>query len=77
MKRIHSYLLARLYRKIGDSKDAAEALEQMKSIKQQRRDRGVKLVEDPDLSALESRPAKRLHHSKNRFATYFHNTVQA
>jgi predicted Zn-dependent protease len=48
------YLLARLYRKIGDSKDAAEALEQMKSIKQQRRDRGVKLVEDPDLSALES-----------------------
>jgi predicted Zn-dependent protease len=50
------YLLARLYRKIGDSKNAAEALEQMKSIKQQRRDRGVKLVEDPDLSELESPP---------------------
>jgi thioredoxin-like negative regulator of GroEL len=50
------YLLARLYRKIGDSKNAAAALEQMKSIKQQRRDRGVKLVEDPDLSQLESSP---------------------
>jgi tetratricopeptide (TPR) repeat protein len=48
------YLLARLYRKIGDNKNAAEALEQMKSIKQQRRERGVKLVEDPDLSQLES-----------------------
>jgi tetratricopeptide (TPR) repeat protein len=47
------YLLARLYHKIGDSKDAAEALEQMKSIKQQRHDRGVKLIEDPDLSQLE------------------------
>lgn len=51
------YLLARLYHKIGDSRDAAEALEQMKSIKQQRRERGVKLVEDPDLSQLESSPS--------------------
>jgi len=48
------YLLARLYHKIGDSKNAAAALEQMKSIKQQRHNRGVKLVEDPDLSQLES-----------------------
>ncbi|MFY9853639.1 MAG: tetratricopeptide repeat protein, partial [Terracidiphilus sp.] len=52
------YLLARLYHKIGDSKDAAVALEQMKSIKQQRLARGVKLVEDPDLSALESPPGE-------------------
>jgi tetratricopeptide (TPR) repeat protein len=51
------YLLARLYHKIGDSKNAAAALEQMKSIKQQRRERGVKLVEDPDLSQLESSPS--------------------
>jgi len=50
------YLLARLYHKIGDSKSAAEALDQMKLIKQQRHDRGVKLVEDPDLSQLESPP---------------------
>jgi tetratricopeptide (TPR) repeat protein len=47
------YLLARLYRKIGDTKDAMEALDRMKVIKQQRRDRGVKRVEDPDLSSLE------------------------
>ena len=52
------YLLARLYRQIGDTKDAAAALEQMKSIKQQRRDRGVKTVEDPDLSSLESPPGE-------------------
>lgn len=50
------YLLARLYRQIGDSKDAAVALEQVKTIKQQRRDRGVKTVEDPDLSSIESLP---------------------
>jgi predicted Zn-dependent protease len=48
------YLLARLYRQLGDSKDASEALNRMKSIKQERRDRGVKIVEDPDLNALES-----------------------
>ena len=47
------YLLARLYRKLGDTKDANAALEQMKAIKEQRRDRGVKRVEDPDLSSLE------------------------
>jgi Flp pilus assembly protein TadD len=50
------YLLARLYRQAGDSKDAEAALEQVKTIKQQRRDRGVKIVEDPDLSSLESPP---------------------
>ncbi len=50
------YLLARLYRQIGDTKNAAAALEQVKTIKQQRQDRGVKTVEDPDLSSLESPP---------------------
>jgi len=48
------YLLARLYRQVGDTKDAAAALEQVKTIKKQRRDRGVKTVEDSDLSSLES-----------------------
>lgn len=52
------YLLARLYRQVGDKKDAAAALDQVKTIKQQRRDRGVKTVEDPDLSSLESPPGK-------------------
>ncbi len=50
------YLLARLYRQIGDSRDASAAIEKVKTIKQQGRDRGVKLVEDPDLSGLESPP---------------------
>ncbi|MGA2888697.1 MAG: tetratricopeptide repeat protein [Terracidiphilus sp.] len=48
------YQLARLYQKVGDSKDAADALGQMKLIKQKRRERGVKTVEDIDLSALEA-----------------------
>jgi tetratricopeptide (TPR) repeat protein len=50
------YLLARLYRETGDTKNASAALEQVKTIKQQRHDR-VKTVEDPDLSSLESSPA--------------------
>jgi tetratricopeptide (TPR) repeat protein len=48
------YLLARLYRQTGDSKDANEALNRMKLIKQQREARGVKRVEDPDLSPAET-----------------------
>ena len=48
------YLLSRLYRQMGDTKDATEALNEMKIIKQQREARGVKRVEDPDLSPLES-----------------------
>ena len=48
------YLLARLYRQIGDIKDATAALEEVKTIKEQRRDRGMKRVEDPDLSSLEA-----------------------
>ena len=52
------YLLAQLYRKIGDTKNAAVAFDQVKTIKQQRRDRGVKRVEDPDLSSLQSPPGE-------------------
>lgn len=48
------YLLARLYRQTGDMKDATEALNRMKFIKQQRDARGVKKIEDPALSPLES-----------------------
>jgi tetratricopeptide (TPR) repeat protein len=48
------YLLARLYRQLGDTKDANEALNRMKLIKQQREARGVKRVEDPDLSPVEA-----------------------
>ena len=47
------YLLARLYRKVGNTEAANAALEQMKIIKQQRRARGIKRVEDPELSSLE------------------------
>jgi len=53
------YLLARLYRQTGDVNDAAAAIEQVKTIKEQRHDRGVKAIEDPDLSSLESPPSER------------------
>jgi tetratricopeptide (TPR) repeat protein len=52
------YLLAQLYRQSGDTKDAVAALNQVKTIKQQRLDRGVKRVEDPDLSSVQSPPAE-------------------
>jgi tetratricopeptide (TPR) repeat protein len=52
------YLLARLYRQIGDPKDAAAALDKVKTLKQQQRDRGVKTIEDPDLSSIEYSPGK-------------------
>ena len=52
------YLLARLYRQVGDTKDSAAALDQVKTIRQHRRERGVKTVEDPDLSSLESPPGQ-------------------
>ncbi len=48
------YLLIRLYRQLGDSKGATEALNRMKLIKQQRVANGVKRVEDPDLSENEA-----------------------
>lgn len=54
------YQLARIYRKIGDNKDALAAIERMKEIKDQRRDRGVKRVEDPDLFSLASPPTAAL-----------------
>lgn len=47
------FLLARLYRKAGNTEAANAALARMKIIKQQRRDRGIKRVEDPELSSLE------------------------
>jgi tetratricopeptide (TPR) repeat protein len=52
------YLLARLYRQVGDTKSAQIALQQMAAIKQQREARGVKHVEDPDLSPLERTSAQ-------------------
>ena len=48
------YLLARLYRQIGDIREANDALNRMKTIKQQRDARGFKQVQDPDLAPLES-----------------------
>ncbi len=48
------YLLARLYRQMGDTRDAQIALDRMKLIKQQREARGIKRVEDPDLSRVET-----------------------
>jgi tetratricopeptide (TPR) repeat protein len=50
------YQLSRLYRQVGDNKDATEALDQMKTIRQQHRARGVKLIEDSDLSSAEAGP---------------------
>lgn len=47
------YLLFRLYRQAGDSKEAQAALARMETIKRQRATRGVKRVEDPDLSPIE------------------------
>ncbi len=48
------YLLARLYRQAGDTKDATAALDQVKTIKERRLVRSMKTIEDPDLSSLES-----------------------
>lgn len=47
------YQLARLYRKTGDTKAAANAIEQMKIIQQQRRQRAVVAVEDSHSSSLD------------------------
>lgn len=48
------YLLSRLYRQLGDTKSAQIALERMKVTREKRRERGYKLVQDPELSAVES-----------------------
>lgn len=50
------YQLARLYRQIGDSKDASDALDQMRIIKDQRSKRGMRVVDESDLSTLEGTP---------------------
>ena len=55
------YLLAHLYRKQGDLKDADAAIDRMKTIKSQRRERGYKLIEDPELSSLESQPERPIN----------------
>ena len=55
------YLLAHLYRKQGDLKDADVAIDRMKAIKSQRRERGYKLIEDPELSSLESQPERPIN----------------
>ena len=47
------YLLFQLYRQLGDKKEAQAALARMETIKRQRAARGVKRVEDPDLSPIE------------------------
>jgi len=47
------YLLAHLYRELGDNTEAYRAIKQMEIIKQQRAARGVKRVEDPDLAPLD------------------------
>ena len=52
------YLLAHLYHKQGDLKDADAAIDRMKAIKSRRRERGYKLIEDPELSSLESQPER-------------------
>ncbi len=48
------YQLARLYRGLGEDKNASAAIEEMKRIKLMRNARGVKSIEDPDLSSLEA-----------------------
>jgi tetratricopeptide (TPR) repeat protein len=47
------YLLAHLYLKQGDKKDAMAAIARMEAIKRQRAAHGMKRVEDPDLSPVE------------------------
>lgn len=48
------YLLSRLYRQSGDARKAQIALDSMKAIREKRRERGYKFVQDPELSAMES-----------------------
>ncbi len=50
------YQLARLYRSSGDTKAAATAIEQMKVIKQQRRNRAVMDTRDSHASTLDDSP---------------------
>jgi predicted Zn-dependent protease len=50
------YMLARLYRKIGDTADADAALEQMKVLQQRRREGAVIAFEDSHPSSLDDAP---------------------
>jgi tetratricopeptide (TPR) repeat protein len=50
------YQLARLYRQIGDSKSASEALDQMKRIKAQQRARGTRMVDESEASTSDVAP---------------------
>ena len=52
------YLLFRLYRAQGDKERAEAALDQVKIIKTKRRERGYKMIEDPELSSLEHQSEK-------------------
>ena len=52
------YLLSRLYRQLGETRQAQIALDRMKAIKEKRRERGYKFVQDPELSAMESSSAQ-------------------
>jgi tetratricopeptide (TPR) repeat protein len=56
------YLLYRLYRAQGDKERAEAALDQMKFIKTKRRERGFKMIEDPELSSLEDQSEKSTVH---------------
>jgi tetratricopeptide (TPR) repeat protein len=47
------YLLAHLYLKQGNKKDAMAAIARMESIKRQRAAHGMRRIEDPDLSPVE------------------------
>lgn len=50
------YHLARLYSKIGDSADAAAALQQMKALQQKRREGAVTALEDSRYTGLDDAP---------------------
>jgi predicted Zn-dependent protease len=50
------YRLARLYRKNGDNKAAAAAIEQMKAIERQSRERAVTATRDSHPSSLDDGP---------------------
>jgi tetratricopeptide (TPR) repeat protein len=56
------YRLARLYRQLGDAKDAEQALETTQEIKQKRRDQRLIAVDDPDDPIVPPKPATNTSH---------------
>lgn len=50
------YQLSRLYRQVGDNKSAAEALENVRSVKRQRQEQKLIVIDDPDLTAADAGP---------------------